>query len=81
MGWNFRVFRRTLKNFDDTTSDWFSIHETYYDENGKPNGWTVDAIDLQGEGIEELKWTLQKMLECLEKPVLEYEDEPKRTKE
>lgn len=43
-GWNYRICRETI---DDEF--FFSLREVYYDEAGKPNGWTADPIDFAGE--------------------------------
>jgi len=51
------------------------IVEVYYDDDGKITGWTQDAIGVYScEGVEGVKWTLQKMIECLDKPVLIEKD-------
>lgn len=74
MTWNHRVMRHEsgpIGFCDDGC--WYGIHEVYYDEQGNVDGYTKDAL-VTGDNIEDLKWALQKMLECLEKPVLEYEE-------
>jgi len=48
----------------------FEIHEVYYYENGTNQIYTEQAISVSGESIEDIKWVLQKMKECLEKPIL-----------
>ncbi len=65
MSWNHRVLKS--KDGDD---DWFQIHEMYYDQRHKPNGWTKSGATVCGNSIDELRETLHKMLEALDKEVL-----------
>lgn len=37
MAWNYRIINH---------GDWFGLHEAYYGEDGKPNGYTTDAISF-----------------------------------
>jgi hypothetical protein len=69
MTWNHRVFITHTEY-----GDWLDIRETYYNEEGNVEGWTMDAIAPGGETIEELRNELQRMLACLDKPVLEDKD-------
>lgn len=44
MTWNYRVI---LHQIGENTDDWYyALHEVFYDDDGKPNGWTSDAIDF-----------------------------------
>ena len=80
MSWNYRVIRTVNKtpellrknNPDVGEFDiLYTIHDVYYDDNG-------DIVNIGrkspviGEDIEELKWSLQKMLEACDKPVIDY---------
>lgn len=67
MGWNHRVIKKVEK---DDTQVWYGIHEVYYDKDGNVDGYTMEPRRLLGENIDELRWTLEKMIEALEKPVL-----------
>jgi hypothetical protein len=67
MTWNHRVVR---KRQDGET--WLGIHEVFYDlpdESGP--AWTNDPIEVVGETIEELRDTLNHMLACLDKPIID----------
>ena len=67
--WNYRVIKTQPKGrplYEATCS----IHEVYYDDDGKIYGWTADPTDVYGESLHELKEGLEWMLEALEKPVL-----------
>ena len=71
MGWNHRVLEH--KHRDNV---YYKIHEVYYDEEGNPNGYTANAVKMDSDSIEGLKWTLDMMQECLSKPVLSAENFP-----
>ncbi len=74
MSWNYRVCKRTFKN-TQSFEEQYEIHEVYYDdENGKMNGWTNDAISPSGESLKELKEELLRMLEALDKEVIEINE-------
>ena len=66
--WNYRIVRSYPANKEEA---WYSIREVYYDNNGKVNGWTENAIAPESNTIEGLLETLQLMLNCLDKPVLD----------
>ena len=55
---------------------YYKIHEVYYDEEGNPNSYTANAVKMDSDSIEGLKWTLDMMQECLSKPVLSAENFP-----
>ncbi len=61
--WNYRL----AKNKDG----FYGIVEVYYDKEGKGSSWT-DFIDPNHwEDKEDLRFTLQKMLEAFDKPLFE----------
>jgi hypothetical protein len=65
MGWNHRVLAHKHNN-----EIYFKIHEVYYDAIGKPDGYTANAVCVSAEDINSIIWTLDKMKECIEKPIL-----------
>lgn len=65
--WNHRVVKRTDRASGET---WYGIHECYYD----PVGWTEEPIAVVGESLDDLKWTLEKMMLALDSPVIEDKD-------
>ena len=67
MSWNYRIM--TL----DKGVSW-GIHEVYYDENGKPNGYTERALQPSGGSLEELRDDLLYMLKAFEQPILTPEE-------
>lgn len=65
MTWNYRILAHKDKN------EWFfEIHEVYYDNNGKPEGYTENGVSVGGESLKGIEWTLDKMKECVNKPIL-----------
>lgn len=71
MGWNHRVLKHKYEN-----NVYYKIHEVYYDKNGIPDGYTKDGTSVESDSVEGIKWTLDKMQECLSKPVLSAENFP-----
>jgi hypothetical protein len=69
--WNHRVLR-----FADQHGERFSIHRVHYSK-GKPNGYVETPADVQAESIEDMRWTLEKMLSALDEPILDGQDFPK----
>ncbi len=65
MGWNHRILAHEHKG-----EIYLKIHEVLYDKDGKPNGYTKDAITVGGEDLKSITWTLNKMKECRKKPIL-----------
>lgn len=71
-GWNYRVFK---KQIDGKTS--YGLHECYYDDNDKPDGWTENAVKLDYfDTPEELQEALQMMFNDVNKSaadILDYD--------
>jgi methionyl-tRNA formyltransferase len=66
-GWNHRVIRREDPKTGET---YYQIHEVYYDDDGKINGWTKLPISPYAESTDELRQELQRFMEALNKPIL-----------
>ena len=65
--WDYRVVRKTTEDGDE----WLGIQEVYYDdETGKPMAHTMD-LEVVGDSISDLRKTLQRMLWCLDKEVVD----------
>jgi hypothetical protein len=78
MGWNYRVVKRNKpvaeslsKLYPNGYTD-FAIYEVWYDKDGNPNGICENPSIMCGEEVLELKHDLEKMLEAVSKPVLDY---------
>jgi len=64
--WNHRVVKTK-----DGIDDWYAIHEVFYDEDGKVDGMTKEPISVGGNSLEDLRWALTKMLESLDKDIID----------
>ena len=71
MSWNHRILAH--KDGDDY---YYQIHEVYYDDNGNPESYTTNGVSVGAESINGIEWTLDKMKECLDKPILSVENFP-----
>ena len=74
--WNHRVIK-TTQDLDGRQEITWGIHEAHYkgdDESVADGGWTEHPTDVVTEDdadpIGSLRWTLERMLECLDKPIL-----------
>ena len=73
MSWNYRVMREISMDEEILT-----IREVYYE----PDKETLRAYSFEPnypmstEGLDGLRWTLQAMLEALDKPIVEPENFP-----
>jgi hypothetical protein len=67
--YNHRILATQYKDEID-----FTIHEVYYDDNGIPNGYTESGVPVSSDSIEGIKWVLERMTECVNKPILWSQD-------
>ena len=68
--WDYRVVK---KESVDSSDEWYSIQEIYYDGDGQPMAQTIDLM-VEGDTITELRTQLEKMINCLGQPVLDESD-------
>jgi hypothetical protein len=76
MPWNHRVLRHKQIPIPNLQrEDYLVIHEVYFEEGHEPepHSCTMDGVTVGGESLDELRETLQRMLRCLDKPVLDYD--------
>lgn len=72
--WNYRIVKRIWYNkLHEDHQEMFDLREVYYDENGDVD-YMTDAY-ITEHSIENMRETLQWMLESLEKPVIEEKNE------
>lgn len=64
MSWNHRV----IKTID---AKGFQIHEVYYDEEGKIDGWTIEGVTPYSDDSVNLRSELHRMLIAFTKEILE----------
>ena len=66
--WDYRVVR---KESNDGSDEWYSVQEVYFDdETGEPMAQTID-LQIEGDTISEIRKRLNKMINCLDNPVLD----------
>ena len=63
--WNYRVLATKHDN-----EVYFQVHEVYYTDDNIPSSYTSDPITIGGDGIKEMKWQINRIKECLKKPIL-----------
>ena len=56
------------------SEDYYQIHSVYY-KDGKVNGYSKEGSNVGGDTIEEVKEDLKRMLDSLDKEVLEYKND------
>ena len=74
--WNYRVVRTEKEQYDS-----YQLYEVYYDDDGKIEGMTENAMQPYGESVEELQNDLEYMMEALKQPVLDMKELEKQFKE
>tara|TARA_Y100000034_G_scaffold1793_1_gene2294 strand:+ start:107 stop:469 length:363 start_codon:yes stop_codon:yes gene_type:complete len=68
--WDYRVVR---KESADGSDEYYSIQEVYYDDDGQPMAQTID-LGVEGDTITGMRTQLEKMINCLDQPVLDESD-------
>lgn len=72
MEWNHRV----LKHKGYNGEEYYAIHEVFYSMDGLgTKAWTENPTEIVGESIEDIRETLLRMLDCLDKEVIVCEEE------
>ena len=64
--WNHRVVKQKLTD----GTDWFSVREVFYNDDGTIFAYSEDPIEISGESIDELRQSAQWVLACLDKEIL-----------
>ena len=63
--WNYRVIKTK-----DGEDDYYQVHSCYYTDN-KLDGTSVEPAKAAGNTLEELRADLQRMLDALDKPIID----------
>ena len=72
MSWNYRITKEIRHHkYLHEPETLFGIREVYYDENGDISGIS-EMPDIIAESVDELKNILDRMIECCDKPVIDY---------
>ena len=72
MSWNHRILAHEHKG-----EVYLQIHEVYYNTKGVPHSHTYKGTSVAAKDIEGIKWVLDKMKECADKPILSVDSFPK----
>ena len=64
--WNYRVVRKVSEG-----DSYFEVHEVYYTDDDRIEGWSVEPMSPSGNTFEELGKDLAYMTQALERPLLE----------
>jgi len=68
--WNYRIIK-TIGYGEPI----YRIHEVYYDDNGKIEGWTKEPVLPYGENVDELREDIYYFLQAFRQPILELKEE------
>lgn len=74
--WNYRIIKH-----DKSEPAYFAIHEVYYDEKGKIQGWTADPIEIAGDSKQEVLETLKHMIDDAKQSVLKESELEKKSQQ
>ena len=72
-----RLYEEEMSSFppfrDERPSEtiMLAVDKAYYDDNGKVISWTMRPVEVEGKSIQDLRKTLEQMLECLDKEVID----------
>jgi hypothetical protein len=53
-----------------------AVYSVYYDNNGNIHGWSESPFSPEADSLEELRTTLNLMLNALEKDIVDYKAAP-----
>jgi hypothetical protein len=72
MSWNYRVTKQIYNHkYLHEPEPLYCIREVYYDEDGGVTGMS-ETPDIIGHSLQEVKDTLQRMIQCCDKPIIDY---------
>lgn len=71
MSWNHRVIKRVHNHkYLHEPEIFYEIREVFYDNNGDITA-IAETPDVMSDSLDDLKWTLNKMLESCDKPIVD----------
>lgn len=72
MSWNHRVIKRVHSHkYLHEAEVFYEIREVFYDDNGDISA-IAETPDVMSDSLDGLKWTLNKMLESCDKPIIDH---------
>ena len=63
--WNHRLLAT-----NDDEGLFLQVHEVYYTDEGTPTGYGEKSVSIESETIKGIKWQVNRIKECLKKPIL-----------
>ena len=73
MKWTYRLVRHQVP----ASQPELAIHEVYFEPGGQPHTITHNPAQVWASDLEGVKWVLSKMLDALDKPILDADQFPK----
>jgi len=64
--WNHRVLKQTLPD----GTEWYTVREVYYNDDGSIFAYTERPVEIAGESLAELRQEIELILACLDKEML-----------
>jgi tetrahydromethanopterin S-methyltransferase subunit H len=64
--WNHRVVKERLRD----GTDWYSVREVFYNNDGSIYAYTEEPVDICGESVENMREYCQWVMDCLDKDIL-----------
>lgn len=78
--WNHRVVKKIYRGVDRLGNRWeeiwYGIHEAYYDDQGLVFAITEEPVAIIGDNYKKLKETVEWVMNCVDKPILDYDKIP-----
>ena len=72
MSWNHRVIKRVHNHkYLHEAEVFYEIREVFYDDNGDISA-IAETPDVMSDSLDGLKWTLNKMLQSCDKPIIDH---------
>lgn len=73
MTWNYRVCKETYAKGTAHEEVGYTVREVFYDEDGKITNCGVNSASVFGENVEEIKIVLERMLESINKDIVDVD--------
>lgn len=70
MSWNYRVMKKAGR---------LAVYSVYYDDNGAISGWSEIPFSPEADNLEDLRATLELMLDALTEEILEPDSVPEQS--
>lgn len=61
------------KEYPLLKEEYYFVHEVYYYADDSIRAYTISPVEYGGESITEILEDMEKIKECFDKPILEYE--------